>query len=92
MKRNLASLILILAVIAWAIIVVSVLVTPVNADSAPIEEPKEDDGRLPGDDVPATERCYMTDEEVQEDFENYYIQNELLAKANKIEDVKVTHY
>ena len=92
MKRNLARLILILAVIAWAIIVVSVLVTPVNADSDPIEEPKEDDGRIPGDDVPATERCYMTDEEIQEDFENYYIEQALLAKANKIEDVKVTHY
>ena len=92
MKRNLARLILILAVIAWAIIVVSVLVTPVNADAAPVEEPQEDDGRLPGDDVPATERCYMTDEEVQESFENENIQNALLAKANKIEDVKVTHY
>ena len=43
MKRNLARLILILAVIAWAIIVVSLLVTPVNADSAPGEEPKEDE-------------------------------------------------
>ena len=83
MKRNLerlililvfiARLILILAVIAWAIIVVSVLVTPVNADSATAEEPKEDDGRLPGDDVPATERCYMTDEEIREDYENQKI-------------------
>ena len=92
MKRNLARLILILSVIAWAIIVVSVLVTPVNADAAPAEEPKEDDGRIPGDDVPATERCYMTDEEVQEDFENYYIEQALLAKANKIENCTVTHY
>ena len=92
MKRNLARLILILAVIAWAIIVVSLLVTPVNADAAPIEEPKEDDGRIPGDDVPATERCYMTDEEIQEDYENFYIQNALLAKANKIEDCTVTWY
>lgn len=92
MKRNLARLILILYVIAWAVIVASVLVTPVNADAVPIEEPKEDYGRIPGDDVPATERCYMTDGEVQEDFENYYIQNALLAKANKIENVKVTHY
>ena len=92
MKRNLSRLILILAVIAWAIIVVSVLVTPVNADAAPAEEPKEDDGRIPGDDVPATERCYMTDEEIQEDYENFYIQNALLAKANKIENVKVSHY
>ena len=92
MKRNLARLILILATIAWAVIVVSLLVTPVKADSAPGEEPKEDDGHIQGDDVPATERCYMTEEEVQEDFENYYILNALLAKANKIENVKVTHY
>ena len=92
MKRTLARLILILATIAWAVIVVSVLVTPVNADAAPIEELKEDDGRIPGDDIPATERCYMTDEEVQESFENENIQNALLAKANKIENVKVSHY
>ena len=92
MKRNLARLILALVTIAWAVISMFVLVTPVNADAAPDEEPKEDDGRIPGDDVPATERCYMTDEEVQESFENENIQNALLAKANKIEDVKVTHY
>ena len=65
MKRNLARLILILAVIAWAVIVVSLLVTPVKADAVTSAEPKEDDGRIPGDDVPATERCYMTDEEIQ---------------------------
>ena len=92
MKRNLARMIFILATIAWAVIVVSVLVTPVKADAVPSKEPKEDDGRLPGDDVPATERCYMTEEEVQEDFENYYILNALLAKANKIEDCTVTWY
>ena len=88
MKRNLARLILIISVIGWLFMVVSVLTgITAKADSAP-----QDDGRLPGDDVPATERCYMTDEEIQEDFENFYIQNALLAKANKIEDVKVTHY
>ena len=92
MKRNLARLILILYVIAWAIIPVSVLFTPVKADAVSIAEPQEDDGRIPGDDIPATERCYMTDEEVQEDFENHYIQNALLAKANKIEDCTVTWY
>ena len=92
MKRNLARLIFILATIACAVISMFVPVTPVNADDVPIEEPKEDDGRIPGDDVPATERCYMTEEEIQEDYENFYIQNALLAKANKIEDVKVTHY
>lgn len=88
MKRNLARLILIISVIGWLFMVVSVLTgITAKADSAP-----HDDGRLPGDDVPATERCYMTDEEIQEDFENYYIEQALLAKANKIEDVKVTHY
>lgn len=92
MKRNLARLILIMAVIAWAIIAVSVLVTPVKADAVPSGESQEDDGRIHGDDVPATKRCYMTEEEIQEDFENYHIEQALLAKANKIEDVKVTHY
>ena len=92
MKRNLERLILSLAVIAWAIMGVSLLVKPVNADAAPIEEPKEDDGRIPGDDVPATERCYMTDEEIQEDFENYYIERTLLEKAHKIENCTVTWY
>ena len=92
MKRNLARLILILSVIAWAVIVVSLLVAPVNADAVPSGESQEDDGRIPGDDIPATTRCYMTEEEVQEDFENYYILNALLAKANKIENVKVSHY
>ena len=88
MKRNIARLILIISVIGWLFMVVSVLTgITAKADSAP-----QDDGRLPGDDVPATERCYMTDEEVQESFENENIQNALLAKANKIEDVKVTHY
>lgn len=92
MKRNIARLILILAVIAWAIMAVAVLVTPVKADAAPIAEPQEDDGRLPGDDVPATERCYMTEEEIQEDLENNYIEQALLARAHKIENVKVSHY
>ena len=92
MMRSLAGLILILAVIAWVVLVVSVLVTPVNADAAPIAEPQEDDGRIPGDDIPATERCYMTGEEVQEDFENYYVERALLAKAHKIENCTVTWY
>ena len=92
MKRNIARLILILAVIAWVAMVVAVLVTPVNADAAPIEETQEDDGRLPDDDIPATERCYMTEEEVQEDFENEYITDALLSRAHVIEDCVVTHY
>ena len=92
MKRNLARFILILVVIAWIVMVVAVLVTPVNADAAPIEETQEVDGRIPGDDIPATERCYLTEEEAQEDYENYYIEQALLAKAHKIENCTVTWY
>lgn len=92
MKRTIARLILILAVIAWAIMAVAVLVTPVNADSAPIEETQEVDGRLPGDDVPATERCYMTEEEAQEDYENEYITGALLDRSHVIEDCTITFY
>ena len=50
----------------------------------------EDDGRLPGDDVPATEYCYLIEE--PEDFENEKIEAALLDRANVIEGAKVTHY
>ena len=92
MKRNLAMLILILSVIAWAIIVVSVLITPVKADAVPAEEPQEDDGRILGDDVPATERCYLTAVEVQEDFENERIEAALMARAHVLENCIITFY
>lgn len=49
-------------------------------------------GRLPGDDVPATERCYLTEDEVQEDFENEKIEAALLNRSHKLTDVTVTHY
>ena len=88
MKRNLARLILIISVIGWLFMVVSVLTgMTAKADSAP-----QDDGRLPGDDAPAMERCYMTDEEVQEDFENEKIEAALLARSHVIDDCIVTFY
>ena len=88
MKRNIARLILIISVIGWLFMVVSVLTgMTAKADSAP-----HDDGRLPGDDVPATERCYMTEDEIQEDYENQKISEALLAKAHKIENCTVTWY
>ena len=87
MKRNLARAILIATILAWLVCIMSLLIAPVKAEVAP-----EDDGRLPGDDMPATERCYMTDEEVREDFANYYVERALLAKAHKIENCTVTWY
>lgn len=85
-KRNLARLFLILSVIAWAAICIALVTTSAKADVSP------DDGGLPGDDTPALVRCYMTDEEVQEDFENQKIEDALLADSQKLEDVTVTYY
>lgn len=70
------------------------LIVPVTADTAGRETPPEatetaiTDGRLPGDDVPATTVCYLDPEEA----ENELIEAALLAKAHKLERVTVTHY
>lgn len=50
-----------------------------------------DDGSLPGDDVPATERCYMTEEEIEAN-ENELIEAALLDRSHKLEDVTITFY
>lgn len=49
------------------------------------------DGRLPGDDTPATTRCYLTEEEAEE-AENELIMQALIAKANRIDNCTVTWY
>lgn len=88
MKRNIERLIFIVSVVAWLFMVMAVLTgITAQADSDP-----QDDGRLPGDDVPATERCFMTEEEVQEEFENALIEDALLARSRVIEDCIITFY
>ena len=65
-----------------------------TAEAGPVQykaEIAKDDGRLPGDDTPATTRCYMTDEEV-EAAENELIEQALLARSHKLEDVTITFY
>ena len=49
-----------------------------------------DDGSLPGDDTPATERCYLTEGELAN--ENELIEQALLARSHKLEDVTITFY
>lgn len=49
------------------------------------------DGSLPGDDVPALVRCALTEEEI-EAAENEMIEEALLDRAVRLEDVLVTHY
>lgn len=89
-RQKKARLALILSFIAWALLVIAILITDVKADSG--EAPTAQDESLPGDDIPATTRCYMTDEEIQEDYENFYIEQALLENAHKIEHVTVTYY
>lgn len=54
----------------------------------------EAEGRLPGDDTPAMEKCYLTKEELEalEDYENEKIEAALLARSHRLEGVTVTHY
>ena len=61
-------------------------------EETPEIEQEQDDGRLPGDDVPATECCYLTEAEVQEDFENEKIEAALLDRSHTLTNVTVTHY
>lgn len=46
---------------------------------------------LNGDDIPATKRCYLTEEEVEQ-AENEMIEAALLARSERIDNVTVTHY
>lgn len=65
-----------------------------TAEAEPVRHKTEivkDDGRLPGDDTPATTRCYMTEDEVEQ-AENEMIEQALLARSHKLEDVKITFY
>ena len=47
---------------------------------------KDDDGHLPGDDIPAREPVVI------EDYENEMIEDALLIRANIIEDCTITYY
>lgn len=74
-----------LVILVWAILLVYIL-CKAEQEQVPVYEPVEveEDGRLLGDDVPATERCYLT--------ENELIEVALLAKASVVEDCTVTYY
>lgn len=83
-------LLFLLLLLAWLL---SYMAMTVEAEQPAIYKAtlSRDDGRLPGDDTPATTRCYMTDEEV-EAAENELIEQALLARSHEIEDVTITFY
>ena len=89
-RQNRANLAFTISVILWALLVVAVLT--VNADST---EPEpvltETEGRLPGDDAPASERCYLTEDEVQEDFENEKIEAALVETGYFRDDIPLDY-
>lgn len=87
-KRNLSWIIPIFAVLTWAIILIAIVKSPASFAT----EMPEEDGRLSSDDIPATSMCYMTDVEVQEDYENERIESALLARSHVIEGCTITFY
>lgn len=83
-------LLFLLLLLAW---LASYLVMTVEAEPAePAAKPSESaqDAYLPGDDTPATERCYLTEGELAN--ENELIEAALLARSHKLEDVTITFY
>ena len=83
-------LLFLLLLLAW---LASYLVMTVEAEPAePAAKPSESaqDAYLPGDDTPATERCYLTEGELAN--ENELIEQALLARSHKLEDVTITFY
>lgn len=55
MKSKLA---LLLSVIAWALMIAYLLTTPISSVETQPEPDTAEDGRIPGDDIPATEYAY----------------------------------
>ena len=81
-------LLFLLLLLAWLL---SYMAMTVSAEPAQYKaEIIKDDGRLPGDDTPATTRCYITAEEIK--TENELIEEALLARSHKMEDVTITFY
>lgn len=83
-------LLFLLLFLAW---LGSYLIMTVEAEPATQckAEAATEDGSLPGDDTPATTRCYLTEEEV-EVAENEMIEATLLARSHKLEGVTITFY
>ena len=82
-------LLFLLLLLAW---LGSYLVMTVEAEPAAQYKAEivRDNSSLPGDDTPATERCYLTEEELAN--ENELIEAALLARSHKLENVTITFY
>lgn len=85
MSRNLLRILAIIPLAAAAL-----TIPAISETSAP---DIKDDGRLPGDDIPATRPCCMLlDDDIYDRPENDLIEAALLGNAHVIENCLVTHY
>lgn len=89
-RQLITYLLFLILLLAW---LGSYLIMTVKADRPAMHkpEPATQDGSLPGDDTPATTRCYLTGEEM-EAAENELIEAALLARSHRLEDVTITFY
>ena len=84
-------LLFLLLLLAW-LLSYTVMTVEAEPQKTAVEAPESvQGGRLPGDDIPATTRCYMTEDEI-EAAENEMIESALLANATRLDGVTVTHY
>ena len=83
-------LLFLILLLAW---LGSYLIMTVEAEPPTLHKmaPAAEDGSLPGDNTPATTRCYLTEEEIEEN-ENELIEAALLARSHKLEDATITFY
>lgn len=90
-KANAVLALVLLGLVSACCIVYTSAQEPEAPQDGPAAQYLPDDGRLPGDDVPAAERCYMAPEDI-EAAENEMIEAALLERATRLDDVTVTHY
>lgn len=83
-------LLFLILLLAW---LGSYLIMTVEAEPPTLHKmaPAAEGGSLPGDDTPATTRCYLTGEEM-EAAENELIEAALLARSHKLEGATITFY
>ena len=98
-KRVLAAIAagaLILSIISPLYLTAAKATEKPELQKATMPEQFVNDERIPGDDIPASgDRVYMTDEELEEameDYENYLIEQALITKATRIDNVTISHY
>lgn len=89
-RQLITYLLFLILLLAW---LGSYLIMTVEAEPPTLHKMASaaEDGSLPGDDTPATTRCYLTGEEM-EAAENELIEAALLARSHKLEGATITFY